>query len=87
MVVSCSDRGSTPRSSTMFFLNGLKVSALKILCKIIAKKFCSVNNLAYLCSVIMKKGKMAEWSNVSHSKCDVGVTLPGVRIPLIPQQI
>ena len=55
--------------------------------KKLQKKFCSVNNLAYLCTVIMKKGKMAEWSNVSHSKCDVGVTLPGVRIPLFPLQV
>ena len=47
-----------------------------------SKKFFVIKKNAYLCAVIY--GKMAEWSNVSHSKCDVGVTLPGVRIPLFP---
>ena len=45
------------------------------------KIFLPYHKNTYFCSAI---GKMAEWSNVSHSKCDVGVTLPGVRIPLFP---
>jgi hypothetical protein len=31
-------------------------------------------------------GKMPEWSIGPHSKCGVRVTVPGVRIPLFPQQ-
>ena len=31
------------------------------------------------------KGKMPEWSIGPHSKCGVRATVPGVRIPLFPQ--
>ena len=33
-----------------------------------------------------EKGEMPEWSIGPHSKCGVRATVPGVRIPLSPQQ-
>ena len=32
------------------------------------------------------QGEMPEWSIGPHSKCGVRATVPGVRIPLSPQQ-
>ena len=32
------------------------------------------------------RGEMPEWSIGPHSKCGVRATVPGVRIPLSPQQ-
>ncbi len=33
---------------------------------------------------IFSQGEMAEWLKAPHSKCGIGATLSGVRIPLSP---
>src|SRR3984885_16052622 len=38
-------------------------------------------------ATVMAPGEVAEWSNAPHSKCGIGASLSGVRIPPSPPQI
>ena len=61
--------------------------------KIFLQKICSVKSFFTIFALAFEGnlrasvfGKMPEWSNGPHSKCGVRATVPGVRIPLFPQQ-
>ncbi len=51
-----------------------------------AKKEVEIKKYGYICT-LQNRGEMPEWSIGPHSKCGVRVTVPGVRIPLSPQEM